>query len=275
MKCAACGAELAEGTKFCTQCGHTVEGASVVDQGAGYGQGTNYQSGAGYGQGTDYQQGAGYGQGTNYQSGAGYGQGTGYQQGAGYGQGTGYQQGAGYGQGTNYQSGAGYGQGTNYQSGAGYGQGTGYQQGAGYGQGTGFDYGQAYVNGTPGPMTKKEFYKLPRLKDCRSGILASAIICYFSAGVTLLASFLLQGYVSASVLDGLLLLGLGLWMQIGKSRVCAIILTCYGAFNMIYMLMLMGQIQGWLIPVAGISGIVYTFKFNKLWDRYIKEGMLP
>lgn len=241
MKCMACGAEVAEGTKFCTQCGHTVDGVNVVDQGAGY------QPGTGYGQGTNYQQGAGYGQGTNYQQGAGYQPGTDYQQGAGYGQGMNYQQGVG----------------------------TGYQQGAGYGQGTNYDYGQAYVNGTSEPMTKKEFYKLPRLKDCRSSILASAIICYFSAGVTLIASFLLQGYVSASILDGILLLALGLWMQLGKSRVCAIILTCYGAFNMILMLALYGQVQGWLIPVAGILGIVYTFKFNKLWDRYIKEGVLP
>lgn len=232
MKCTACGAELAEGTKFCTQCGHTVEGASEFDQGAGYGQNAGYQQGAGYGQN------------------------AGYQQGAGYGQDAGYQQGAGYDQNANYQQGTGY----NYGAGAGY----GYNQGAEYNPGV-----------PSGPMTKKEFYKLPGVKSCRTNIRTCAILAYVCSGVTILASLLLSDYLASSILDGLLLLGLGLGLQLARSRVCAIIIAGYGILNMIIGLLANGTIQGWLIPVIGIYAIIYTFKYQKMWDRYIKEGVLP
>lgn len=282
MKCAACGAELAEGTKFCTQCGHTVDGANVVDQGSGYGQGTSYQQGTDYG----YQQDANYGQGTGYQQGANYGQGTGYQQGANYGQGTGYQQGANYGQETGYQQGANYGQGTSYQQGANYGQGAGYQQGSGYQQGTGYNYnagagysynqGAGYNQGMPyEKVSKKEFYKLPGVKTCRTNIRTCAILAYVCSGFTIFASLLLSDYLASSIIDGLLLLGLGLGVQLARSRVCAIILAGYGLLNMAIALVSYGTVQGWLIPVIGIYAIIYTFKYQKMWENYDKNGIMP
>lgn len=125
-----------------------------------------------------------------------------------------------------------------------------------------------------GHLTKKEFYKLPGMKSCRTNIRSCAIILYICAGVTILASLFLQE-LSSSILDGILLLGLGLWLQLGKSRVCAIITTCYGFLGLGLVLMTSGQIQGWWIPLAGIWAIVYTFKFHKLWNQYQKEGVLP
>ena len=74
-----------------------------------------------------------------------------------------------------------------------------------------------------GQLTKKEFYKLPGMKSCRGNIRGCAIILYFCSGMTILASVLMQvltsssvmdGFqISASIIDGVLLLALGLWLQ--------------------------------------------------------------
>nr|WP_296441621.1 zinc-ribbon domain-containing protein [uncultured Acetatifactor sp.] len=126
-----------------------------------------------------------------------------------------------------------------------------------------------------GKLTKKEFYKLPGMKACRGNIRGCAIVLYFAAGMTLMASVLLQDILMASVIDGILLLALGLWLQLGKSRVCAIITLCYGIYNMAIVAITAGQIQGWLIPLAGAWAVAYTFKFHGLWSKYQKEGVLP
>lgn len=125
-----------------------------------------------------------------------------------------------------------------------------------------------------GNLSKKEFYKLPGLKSYRSNITGCAVVLYICAAVTLLASFLIEG-MGASILDGLLLLGLGIWLQIGKSRVCAIITACYGLLSVGLVLVTAGRVQGWWIPLAGIWAVVYTFKFHNLWNKYQKDGVLP
>ena len=124
-------------------------------------------------------------------------------------------------------------------------------------------------------MTKKEFYKLPGMKACRGNIRGCAIILYFCAGMTILAAFLLDSILMASVIDGVLLLALGLWLQLGKSRICAILTLCYGLFNTITVVIQTGKVQGWLIPLAGVWAISYTFKFHSLWGKYKKTGELP
>ena len=126
-----------------------------------------------------------------------------------------------------------------------------------------------------GNLTKKEFYKLPGMKACRGNIRGCAIILYFCSGVTILASLLLTDTLSASIIDGVLLLALGLWLQFGKSRICAILTLAYGLFNMIMVAIQAGEVQGWLIPLAGAWAVVYTFKFHHLWGKYKKEGVLP
>ena len=61
-----------------------------------------------------------------------------------------------------------------------------------------------------GQLTKKEFYALPGMKACRTNIRSSAILLYISAGVTILASVLLREVIAASLIDGILILALGL-----------------------------------------------------------------
>jgi len=126
-----------------------------------------------------------------------------------------------------------------------------------------------------GQLTKKEFYALPGMKSCRNNIRTCAILLYISAGVTILASVLLQGVITTSLIDGILILALGLWLQFGKSRVCAIITLLYGIAGTAIVALQTGQIQGWWIPLAGAWAISYTFKFHKLWNKYKKDGVLP
>lgn len=82
------------------------------------------------------------------------------------------------------------------------------------------------------PMTKDEFYKHPNIASVRSQIRDAGILCYVVAGISLVLPFL-SGNPFGALLDVLLIVGLGLGIQLGKSRVCAIILTVYGAFNTI------------------------------------------
>ena len=100
------------------------------------------------------------------------------------------------------------------------------------------------------------------------------MVLYICAAVTILASVLIEG-MGASIVDGILLLGLGIWLQIGKSRVSAIITTCYGLLSVGLVLVTAGRVQGWWIPLAGIWAIVYTFKFHNLWNKYQRDGVLP
>lgn len=126
-----------------------------------------------------------------------------------------------------------------------------------------------------GKMTRKEFYKLPGLKACRSNILGCAIVLYICAASTTAMAALTWPLGALALLDAGLLLGLGLWIQLGKSRVASIIALAYGVYNVIITLMIANRIQGWWVPLAGVWGIVYTFKFNKLWNEYQQNGKLP
>lgn len=125
-----------------------------------------------------------------------------------------------------------------------------------------------------GKLTKKEFYQLPGMKSCRSNITSCAVILYVCAGITVLATFFLDGFL-ASLLDAAVILALGLWLHLGKSRIAAILTTCYGLFGVVVALIQVGKIQGWWIPLAGIWAIIYTFKFQNLWKKYQQDGVLP
>ena len=117
--------------------------------------------------------------------------------------------------------------------------------------------------------TKKEFLKLPENKKMHKEINGAAIICYVCAGITLLA-VLVTGNL-ASILDVLLLVGLGLSVHLAQNRVCAIILLVYGTLNMITMSMQMGSFSGYLPFFAGLASTVYTIKLSKAWKAYNAE----
>ena len=114
--------------------------------------------------------------------------------------------------------------------------------------------------------TKKEFLKLPENKRIRREINGAAILCYVCAGITLLMC-LVTGNLS-SILDVLILVGLGLGVHLAQNRVCAIILLVYGTLNTVSMSMQMGSFSGYLPFFAGLSSTVYTIKLSKAWKAY-------
>lgn len=124
-------------------------------------------------------------------------------------------------------------------------------------------------------LTKKEFYELPGMKACRNNIKSCAVILYVCAAITTLAALFWDEIPLLSVVDGVSLLLLGLWLQLGKSRVAAILITVYGGYNMFVSSLSTGTLRGWWIPLAGVWAITYTFKFYKMWSKYRKTGILP
>ena len=122
-------------------------------------------------------------------------------------------------------------------------------------------------------MSKKEFYKQPSMKKIRGNINACGIITYICAAITFLANILLTQNL-AGIVDVLLLLGLGLGIHIGKSRVCSVILLVYAGFNTIYMIVTTGRLGGYLILICGIYAVIETFKFQKAWSEYERTGKI-
>lgn len=126
------------------------------------------------------------------------------------------------------------------------------------------------------PMTKDQFYKHPNIAPVRSQIRGAGILCYVVAGISLVASVLMYGFwgIFNVMFDVLLVVGLGLGIQLGKSRACAIVLTVYGVFNMIIMTISRGTLSGWWILLAGIYAIINTFKYQGAWEEYLKTGIV-
>lgn len=121
-------------------------------------------------------------------------------------------------------------------------------------------------------MTKKEFDKHTNIVNVKKQISGAGIACYIIAGINLILMFALS---ADNLLDILLILGMGLGIHLAKSRVCSIILTVYGAINVIVMVVLTGSAGGWWILVVGIYAIINTFKYQKAWAEYQQTGIVP
>lgn len=156
-------------------------------------------------------------------------------------------------------------------------------------------------------LTKKEFCDLPGMKTYKNNIRGCAVVLYACAAVTALLAVFEWGEQSAladaftrqmmwgapsflgsvvaavfgflirfdRIIAALLLVGLGIWLQLGKSRVSAILTLVYGSYSMIVGSISLGRLQGWWVPVIGGFAVYYTIKFNKLWKQYRKNGVLP
>lgn len=121
-------------------------------------------------------------------------------------------------------------------------------------------------------MTKKEFDKHTNIVNVKKQITGTAIVGYVIVGINLILAF---ATAFSNILDVLLMLGMSLGIHLAKSRVCAIILTVYGAFNMIVMTIANGGIAGWWILLVGIYAIINTFKYQKAWAEYQQTGIVP
>lgn len=118
------------------------------------------------------------------------------------------------------------------------------------------------------PLTKDQFYKHPNVAYARTQIRAAAIISYVVAGISLVFGGM------GVIIDVLLIIGLGLGIQLLRSRVCAVILTVYGVWNTIWVTLSTGTLGGWWILLAGIYAIIYTFKYQGAWTEYQRTGVI-
>lgn len=126
-------------------------------------------------------------------------------------------------------------------------------------------------------LTKGQFYKHPNMAQCRKEIRGCGIAMYILAGLNLVIMFGLaalgQGFWT--IIDVMLILALGLIIHLAQSRVASIILTVYGTFNVIYMIITTGKFSGYLFLIVGICAIIYTFRFQKAWKEYQRTGVVP
>lgn len=119
----------------------------------------------------------------------------------------------------------------------------------------------------PAGLTRSEFYKEYAPKAARSNIIAAGVLSYISAALTLVLAFAIM-FNPFVLVDFAIVLGLGLGVHIGKSRVCAILLMAYAVYNTIFFLVTSGNFAGWLILIAGLCAILGTFSFAKAWEEY-------
>lgn len=143
-----------------------------------------------------------------------------------------------------------------------------------------------YVNYSPGGMpmnqgmysagpvmNKKQFSKHPYLNNITKGIRSAAILMYATAAITFAVTVVLGGNVFA-IIDVILIVGLGMGIQLAQSRACAVVTGIYSMINLIMTIVLLGKPGGWFVVVSGIFAIVYTFKFQRMWEEYQRTGIV-
>ncbi len=128
--------------------------------------------------------------------------------------------------------------------------------------------------GTPVAATKKEFLDLPENAKLKKNIRSSAIVCYICAALTLVFGMFVLDSGLLSLIDVAILAGLGLGIQLSQSRVCAALLCVYAVINTIISLVSSGQISGYLIIIAGVYAMIYTFQLDKQWKVYQQNNRL-
>jgi tetrahydromethanopterin S-methyltransferase subunit E len=116
-------------------------------------------------------------------------------------------------------------------------------------------------------MTRGEFYKNYAAKAIKGNITAAGVLSYITAAITLILSLAVMNDPFL-LIDCLLVLGLGLGVHLGRSRVCAVLLMAYAAYNTIFFLITSGMVSGWLIIIAGICALAGTFTFEKAWKQF-------
>lgn len=128
---------------------------------------------------------------------------------------------------------------------------------------------QAQAGG--GPLTKKDFLRLPAMKSCKSNIVICGVLLYIVGAINIA----LEVSFGSFPIDGIALVLIGLGVHLGKSRVCALICAAYSIFNVIYMVVTTGNVSGWWIILIGFDAVFYTFKYHSAWSKYKKSGVLP
>ena len=112
----------------------------------------------------------------------------------------------------------------------------------------------------PEGITKREYYKNYADDSFKRQLKGSAILCYIVAGVTALMAVLIN---PLSLLDAIIVLGLGLGMHLGRSKVCAYIILIYSILSTLITLISTGTFGGWLLILAGVYAVITFSKGDK------------
>ena len=114
-------------------------------------------------------------------------------------------------------------------------------------------------------ISKSEFCRSYAPDKMRKNIRASAILCYITAAITAVFAILFNPFM---FLDVIIVLVLGLLIHLKQSRVCAVLLLAYSLFNCVVMMMSTGQFSGWLVILAGVFAVIYTFQAEKAYQEF-------
>lgn len=140
-------------------------------------------------------------------------------------------------------------------------------------------YAAAPQNPAVMPKNAKQFIKqmshIQEYKNIRTEINVCGILFYVFAAATIALSLLVKSS-GAGLVDAFILVGFGLWIQLGYSRVGSIISLVYSILNMIYMTVSTGKLGGYLILIAAVCSVIYTFKAAKAFKQYKESAaVLP
>lgn len=129
------------------------------------------------------------------------------------------------------------------------------------------------------PKNAKQFIKqmshIQEYKNIGTEINVCGILFYVFAAATIALSLLVKSS-GAGLVDAFILVGFGLWIQLGYSRVGSIISLVYSILNMIYMTVSTGKLGGYLILIAAVCSVIYTFKAAKAFKQYKESAaVLP
>lgn len=129
------------------------------------------------------------------------------------------------------------------------------------------------------PKNAKQFIKqmshIQEYKNIGTEINVCGILFYVFAAATIALSLLVKSS-GAGLVDAFILVGFGLWIQLGYSRVGSIIALVYSILNMIYMTVSTGKLGGYLILIAAVCSVIYTFKAAKAFKQYKESAaVLP
>lgn len=114
-------------------------------------------------------------------------------------------------------------------------------------------------------IPKAEFCRNYAADSTRRNIRGAAILCYFCALVTTVLAIL---FVPLMLIDAATVLVLGLLIHLKQSRICAILLLAYGTVSFLLTLLDTGRITGWLIVLAGVCAVIYTFRLEKEYQEF-------
>lgn len=85
----------------------------------------------------------------------------------------------------------------------------------------------------------------------------------------------LSALLAGVVIVDLIIVGLGIGIMIGQSRVCAGIALALSAYNMISSIVQTHRFTGYLPFIASIYAVYATVEFNNAWKQYDTTGHYP